>query len=197
MPWGLHRYYGTGHLHFITFSSYHRRPVLGTPRRRNLFPEIFEQVRVRYRFVVVGYVVMPEHVHVLISEPERGTQSTVMQVLKQRFARRVLTELRRRRVPEQGRLWEEILEAGHVWQARFYDFVVRSESKKREKLQYIHRNPVRRGLVLEPEQWAWSSFRWYAYGERGPVLVNEQKPAKLKSRARQSFSAQAAEIPSL
>ena len=120
MPWGLHRYYGTGHLHFITFSCYHRLPFLGTVRRRNLFLEIFEQVRERYRFVVVGYVVMPEHVHLLISERERGTQSTVMQVLKQRFARRVLTELRRRRRPEQGRLWEEALDAGHVWQARFY-----------------------------------------------------------------------------
>ena len=99
MPWGLHRRYRTGHLHFITFSCYHRRPLLGTARRRNLFLEIFEQVRARYSFVVVGYVVMPEHVHLLISEPERGTQSTVMQVLKQRFARRVLTELRRRRGP--------------------------------------------------------------------------------------------------
>ena len=78
MPWGLHRYYGTGHLHFITFSCYHRGPVLATPRRRNLFLKILEQVRVRYGFVVAGYVVMPEHVHLLISEPERGTQSTVM-----------------------------------------------------------------------------------------------------------------------
>jgi REP element-mobilizing transposase RayT len=126
MPWGLHRCYRTGHLHFITFSCYHRRPLLGTARRRNLFLEIFEQVRVRYSFVVIGYVVMPEHVHLLISEPERGTQSTVMQVLKQRFARRVLAELRRRRRPQQGTLWEEALEVGHVWQARFYDVCWRS-----------------------------------------------------------------------
>jgi len=148
-------------------------------------------------FVVVGYVVMPEHVHLLISEPDRGTQSTVMQVLKQRFARRVLSELRKRRRPEQCRLWEEALDAGHVWQARFYDFVVRSEVKKREKLRYIHRNPVRRGLVLEAEQWAWSSFRCYAYDDRGPVLVNEQRGAELKLCARQSFTAPAVGVPSL
>jgi putative transposase len=55
------------------------------------------------------------------------------------------------------------------------DFIVRTEVKKREKLRYMHRNPVRRGLVLEPEHWAWSSFRCYALGERGPVLVNEQR----------------------
>ncbi len=197
MPKGLHRYYGTGHLHFITFSCYHRRPLLAAARRRNLFLEILEQVRGRYDFVVVGYLVMPEHVHLLISEPARGTQSTVMQVLKQRFARRALTEIRRRGKPEQGRLWDEALDAGHLWQARFYDFVVRTEVKKREKLRYIHRNPVRRGLVLEAEQWGWSSVRWYAYGENGPVLVNEKQAVELKSCARQSFTAQAVEIPAL
>jgi putative transposase len=86
----MHRRYDTGHLHFITSSCYRRRTFLGTPGRRDLFLQIFEQVRRRYNFVVVGYVVMPEHFHLLITEPERGTQSTVMQVLKQRFARRVL-----------------------------------------------------------------------------------------------------------
>ena len=170
MPKGLHRYYRTGHLHFITFSCYHRRPFLSRVRRRDLFLQILEQVRLRYSFVVVGYVIMPEHVHLLISEPDRGTQSTVMQVLKQRFARRVLGEWRRQRKPQQCELWQEALEAGHVWQARYYDFIVRTEIKKREKLQYMHRNPIRRGLVLEPGQWRWSSFRSHAYGERGLVF---------------------------
>ena len=71
MPWGLHRHYGTGRLHFIS-SCYHRRPLLGTVRRRTLMLHLLEQVRVGYRFIVVGYVVMPEHVHLVISEPEKG-----------------------------------------------------------------------------------------------------------------------------
>jgi putative transposase len=187
MPKRLHRFYGSGHLHFITTSCYHRRPLLGNSRRRDRFLEILEQVRQRYGFAVVGYVVMPEHVHLLISEPDRGTPSTVMQVLKQRFARRVLGEWRRRQTPRQTRLWEEPLEVGHVWQRRFYDFVVRSENKRVEKLRYMHRNPVVRGLVLQPEQWRWSSYRWYAYGERGPVLVNQPQRAEMKTRPRQSF----------
>ena len=65
----LHRYYGAGYSHFITTSCYRRLPLLGTPQSRNLFLEILESVRRRYRFVVVGYVVMPEHVHLLLSEP--------------------------------------------------------------------------------------------------------------------------------
>jgi putative transposase len=152
-----------------------------------LFLEILEQVRQRYSFVVIGYVVMPEHIHLLLSEPDRGTLSTVMQVLKQRFARRVLSGWRKRERQAQSSLWHEALDAGHIWQRCFYDFIVRTELKKREKLRYMHRNPVRRGLVLEPEQWAWSSFRCYALGERGPVLVNEPRRAELKMRARESF----------
>ena len=84
MPSGLHRTYGAHHLHFITCSCYRRLPLLGTARSRDRFLSILEQTRRRYHFVVVGYVVMPEHIHLLISEPEVGTPSTVMQVLKQR-----------------------------------------------------------------------------------------------------------------
>jgi putative transposase len=59
-----------------------------------------------------------------------------------------------------------------VWQARFYDFNVWTERKRIEKLRYIHRNPVKRGLVAEPDQWCWSSFRSYAHAEAGPVRIN-------------------------
>jgi putative transposase len=72
------RFYGAGDLHFITCSCYRRQPLLGTPRRRDLFLTVLEQVRRRYQFVVVGYVVMPEHIHLLISEPQEKDPSTVM-----------------------------------------------------------------------------------------------------------------------
>jgi putative transposase len=73
MPSGLHRTYGAHHLHFITSSCYRRLPFLGSARSRNQFLSILEQTRQRYRFVVVGYVVMPEHIHLLLTEPELGT----------------------------------------------------------------------------------------------------------------------------
>jgi putative transposase len=102
MPAKLHRYHGAGYLHFITTSCYQRRPLLSTPQNRDLFLEVMEQVRRRYRFVVVGYVVMPEHVHLLFSEPERGDPSVVMKVLKQSFARRLLQRLRAAASPRQS-----------------------------------------------------------------------------------------------
>lgn len=148
MPSNLHRYYGAGYLHYITTSCYQRRALLGTPQNRDLFLQVMEQVRRRYRFVVVGYVVMPNHVHLLFSEPERGDPSVVMKVLKQSFARRLLKRRRASGDPRQSWLWKNALTEGHVWQHRFYDFVVFTKKKRVEKLRYMHRNPVVRGLVL-------------------------------------------------
>jgi hypothetical protein len=77
----------------------------------------------------------------------------VMQVFKQRFARKVLDERRKRQESKTARLWDELLLEGHVWRRRFYDFPVWTKHKREENLLYMHRNPVKRGLVLEPEQW--------------------------------------------
>jgi putative transposase len=68
MPKGLKRYYGTGDLHFITCSCYQRKTWLDTDERRGLFLNILEEARKEHRFVVLGYVVMPEHFHLLMSE---------------------------------------------------------------------------------------------------------------------------------
>jgi putative transposase len=135
------------------------------------FLEILEQTRRRYRFVVVGYVVMPEHVHLLLTEPEVGSPSTVMQVVKQRTAKSLLPR-RKRRDPRQRELFVRETQRA-FWQARFYDFNVWTTKKRIEKLRYMHRNPVKRGLVEAPEQWRWSSYRLYLLGEAGLVKVNE------------------------
>jgi putative transposase len=130
MPWGLRRYQQCGHLHFITFSCYRRRQRLD-PRTRRMFERALERARAKYGFRVFGYVVMPEHVHLLVSEPEGVSLATAIKAMKQSVARR---------------------EGGRFWQERYYDFNVWSERKRVEKLRYIHRNPVRRGLVESPEQ---------------------------------------------
>jgi putative transposase len=110
-------------------------------------------------FHLIGYVVMPEHVHLLLSEPPRGTPSTVLQKLKLRVARKLLRG--------------ETL--GAFWQARFYDFNVYSKGKKMEKLHYMHANPVIRGLVKDPKDWPWSSWSFYEKGEVGLVRVDVQE----------------------
>ena len=173
MPQGLKRYYGKQDLHFLTFRCYRRLPLLGTQRARDVFVRELSRVRTERGFHLVGYVVMPEHVHLLVSEPRKGTPSTALQVLKQRVSR----ELRkRRRKVLGGQLTLGFVEdAGGLrqfWQARFYDFNVYSSGKLREKLNYMHANPVIRRLVKHPKDWPWSSWSNYAKNGAGMTAVD-------------------------
>ena len=80
---------------------------------------------------------MPEHVHLLLSEPEKDTLADALK----------------------SAVWRLIGDAEHFWQTRYYDFNIRNYPQFVEKLRYIHRNPVKRGLCKLPEDWVWSSFR--------------------------------------
>jgi len=92
---------------------------------------------------------MPEHVHLLATEPKKALLSKAIQALKLSVA------VQRRERP--------------FWQARYDDFNVFTTRKHVEKLKYIHRNPVTRGPVKKPEDWAWSSFVHYSTGAIGVV----------------------------
>lgn len=109
---------------------------------------------------------MPEHVHLLVNEPERDTLARAMQSLKQGVARRLALRAE-----------------DSFWQARYYDFNVWSERKFVEKLRYMHRNPMKRGLVSRPEDWLWSSFRHYATGETDVVEIESQWTARKREQA--------------
>jgi len=173
MPAGLKRIYGKGHLHFITFSCYRRRPLLKTGRARDVFVNELGKIRDEMGFCLIGYVVMSEHVHLLISEPQEGTPSTVLQKLKLRVARKLR---KRKRRGNEAQLRLPFAEAGELlrafWQARFYDFNVYSRQKLREKLDYMHANPVNRGLVEHPKDWPWSSWVFYCRAEAGLLRID-------------------------
>ena len=165
MPWGLKRFQQSHQLHFLTFSCYGRRANFMNHRSYAYFECALERVRRSYGMCLYGYVVMPEHVHLLVSEPERETLARAMQSLKQSVAR---TLALRGKDP--------------FWQARYYDFNVWSEKKFVEKLRYIHRNPVARGLVKRPEDWLWSSFRHYLTGVEGTVEIESQWTARRREK---------------
>jgi putative transposase len=166
MPWGLKHFQEAREFHFLTFSCYHRQPKLVADETRITFVSALERVRQSYGLCIYGYVIMPEHIHLLVNEPERSTLAQALKSLKQGVARRLALRA------------EE-----PFWQARYYDFNVWSERKFREKLRYLHRNPVKRGLVAKPEDWLWSSFRHYATGETGRVEIESQWTARRRERA--------------
>ena len=176
MPWGLKRFQQSGQTHFVTFSCYHRRPLFVTAQSRRIFEAGLERVRRAFGLCVYGYVAMPEHVHLLLSEPAKGTLAVALKSLKQGVSRRLPGE------------------AEHFWQKRYYDFNVRDHAQFVEKLRYIHRNPVKRGLCERAEDWEWSSFLQYATGCAGRVEIECECTARKRERAAGKLCA-AVELP--
>jgi putative transposase len=110
---------------------------------------------------------MPEHIHLLTDEPSTGTLATFLQIFKQLTSRELKSS-----------------DQKQFWQRRYYDFNVHSPEKRIEKIRYIHRNPVTRGLVARPEDYRWSSFNHYATGEPSPIEIESQWTASLRERSK-------------
>jgi REP-associated tyrosine transposase len=182
MPRGLRRFHDSGQSHFITFSCYRRQPNFVNAAVYDLFPLCLEEMRRRFDMRVYGYVVMPEHVHLLLSEPDHGTLAEAIHYLKLSFAKRL-----RGRSFAQVSVQKKDANLGHkqlhrqpasFWQKRYYDRNVRDAREFGVKLRYLHRNPVKRGLVKEPGDWKWSSFRHYAFREIGVVEIESEWTAR-------------------
>jgi putative transposase len=130
-----------------------------------IFERALERVRKNFALRVYGYVIMPDHVHLLLSEPQRGTLADALKSLKQGVARRLIGG------------------AEHFWQKRYYDFNIRNHPQFIEKLRYIHRNPVKRGLCDRAEDWERSSFRHHATGLEGRLEIESEWTARKRERA--------------
>ena len=132
MPWGLQRFHESAQTHFVTFTCFHRRILLTETAAIRTVECALERVRHSFGLHIYGYVVMPEHVHLLVSEPKRDTLAVAIKSLKQGVSRRLIGK------------------APHFWQKRYYDFNIRDHSQFVEKLRYIHRNPVKDGSQSNP-----------------------------------------------
>jgi putative transposase len=161
----LRRFQHAEHLHFITFSCYGRQPKLGTAENRDAFERSLERIRQQYRLYVTGYVVMPEHVHLLLSEPPDEPLAKALQSLKQSVSRTLALRA-----------------AEPFWLERYYDFNVYTERKRIEKLRYMHRNPIARGLAATPDDWPWSSFRHWQTGVEGVVEIESNWTARRREQ---------------
>lgn len=161
-------------MHFISSSTYRRARVFDSESFRHIFARSLGEVRDRLRFRLIGYVLMPEHFHLLLWPEAQHNPSDIVRSLKVRTAMAILGALRK----AGGEGWSGRMlscltlpptvhapATGRVWQRRFYDMNIRSEKKLLEKLAYIHNNPVKRRLVDSADQWPWSSFRHYFLGD--------------------------------
>jgi putative transposase len=170
-----------------------------TDASRRLFESTLERMRNNFRVRVYAYVVMPEHIHLLVSEPEHvkldegapfkacpepvegpalglgGDVCSLSHPMPYRLAD-ALKSLKQS-------VSRQLITRDHFWQKRYYDFNIRNHSQFLEKIRYIHRNPVKRGLCERPEDWEWSSFRHYATGCEGRVTIESEWAARKRERA--------------
>ena len=166
-----------GHAHFVTYSCFRRLPLLTRDRTRRWVIEAFETARAVHRFALWAYVIMPEHVHVLLRPRDAGYEM-----------RRILVALKRpvsdaaRRYLEQSHddSWLNRLSVEYpsrrvfrFWQpGGGYDHNLFKSKTVMAVIDYIHLNPVRRGLVKDPLDWIWSSAGFYAGFENVPIRMD-------------------------
>ena len=162
MPYDLKRFQRAEALHFVTFSCFHRQPFLEAPESKETVEAILEQTRARHQARVYAYVLMPEHIHLLINEPPSILVAQFLKALKQMTSRKLRGDRQQ------------------FWQPRYFDANVYGETARAQVIRYIHRNPVKRGLVASPEQYQWSSFNHYATGIQGPVEIESEWTAHLR-----------------
>ena len=172
MPSRLRRHDDYGHTHFLTISCYRRLRFLDHDAAKRVMVDGMHQTREMLHIRWIGYVIMPEHVHLLLFTTPIGAEepvpiSKVLQYLKQ-YVGRHGKEALRVVWKERGGLGSAPLDEWALgsgpkpfWKTRAYDFNVTSEKALHTKLDYIHKNPITRGLVDRTEQWRWSSYRYY------------------------------------
>lgn len=176
-----HRSFTPGHLQFITTSAYRRTPLFRDEGFCREFVSVLADLRGTKGFTLTGWVLMPDHFHLLLRTEPADAVRTIIKLLKQQTAFRILSTLRdatdnldREELLERLRLPPTVHDEStyRVWQRRFYPFNIYTERKRSEKLNYMHNNPVKRGLVAHPGEWPWSSWRFYFLGDASVLAMD-------------------------
>ncbi len=152
-----------GTARFVTFSCFMRKPYLNQPGAKRLLVDEIDRARTKHLFKIIGYVLMPEHVHIVLFPQDKMKLGMVVGEIKSRMAKQYFAQ-------------SGVAPVGVTrvfWQRRCYDHNCRSVETVREKVRYCHQNPVTRGLVDSAEKWPWSSYNWY-HGRRDvPLAIDD------------------------
>jgi putative transposase len=151
--------------HFLTFSCERRRRLLDHDHAKRVVLHVLDEQLARQSARCSGFVVMPDHVHALVWFPETGELSRFVHEWKRRSSYQIRAWYR----DGNARYFDRAEFGDRLWQPKYYAFTIFGRRKLDEKLTYMHRNPVRAGLVARDVDWPWSSARWYEAGQ--PVGV--------------------------
>ena len=170
------RYDVPGDAHCLTFSCFRRQPLFGGKIAPLWFCEVLDSVRRKEPFDLWAWVIMPEHVHVVLWPHQGSRIQRILRFLKRPVADRAIVWARDHApafLPRMAIRHSDGTVSHHFWQpGGGYDRNLRSPADVHEKINYIHGNPVRRGLVKDPRDWPWSSWRAWNEGADGPVRID-------------------------
>jgi putative transposase len=160
----LKHFDSTGTARFITFICYRREPSLVDEKAKGILAHYIDQTRQKYKFRILGYVFMPDHVHLVIHPIDGTPIGKVIREIKSLSAREWFKD----------KLFESPEAKRVFWQKRCYDHNCRTTVDTREKITYCHNNPVLRNLVDEPAKWEWSSCNWYLGSRDVPLKIDSE-----------------------
>ncbi len=176
----LKRYDEPGHARFLTFSCYRQLPLLSKDRSRTWFLQALSAARIKHGFELWAWVIMPDHVHLLVVPKAPSARVTsILSAVKKTTGTKAIGYLRRNAPEFLSRLatrgpnggWYRFWQAGGGW-----DENVTEPHRIQEIIEYIHTNPVKRGLVERPEDWYWSSARAWLTGHDEPIAIDRTIP---------------------
>jgi putative transposase len=168
-----------GHIYYITTVVYDRLPIFTCPSFITPLYDSLNYYRHKQEFKLLGYVIMPDHIHLILWPFGQATVSEIMRDYKKFTSRRII---RQAEVEQMGAWTAAFEQAGQqtgrsrnkVWQDSYWDVNIYTERFLRQKLNYVHRNPVRAGLVEMPEEYVYSSYRNYVNGEDWLIEVDRE-----------------------
>lgn len=171
----FHHYDNLNTARFVTVSCYRRQQLLTDITRITILLEEIDHARTKHAFRLFGYVIMPEHIHLVLHPQEGAKLGSIIGEIKSKSARRVFDCMRDSGIPIPKSLMvsRDGVTRPAFWQRRCYDHNCRTRETTIEKIAYCHNNPVKRNLVKAPEEWRWSSAGWYAGVREAPLRIDE------------------------
>jgi putative transposase len=158
-----------GHARFLTFSCYQRLPLFSNDAIKQVFVDQLAITRARHDFHLYAWVLMPEHAHMIVRCHTDATVTMIMKSLKTGVAKRTIGRWRELNAGILIRITDPAGKPRFWQRGGGYDRNLIQGNELQHKFEYLHANPVRRGLTTRPEDWPWSSARWWS-GQRDGEL---------------------------
>ena len=181
----LSRIYLPGEIYFITTNIYQRSKIFNKDWACKLFIDVLNKCRLKYRFKLYGYVIIPDHVHLLIMPDDKMNISEIIHRIKGNFAYQYIMARNHEGSATRGGLnhaskrvadplWvgDHRIHINPIWQKSFYDHIIRNDLDFEEKLGYIHGNPIKHRLIDNLDNYPWSSYQNYYFNHNDLIEID-------------------------